>query len=85
MLMAFYVTLCEKTFQGSGLGASCIPISSDGNVTVMVKDPDVKVGHSCLREWEEMYVLVDACIRDPGVCVTGLDADVSDGCRYFLR
>ena len=43
MLIAFYVTLCEKTFQGSGLGGSCIPVSSDGKVMVMMKDPDVKV------------------------------------------
>ena len=51
MLIAFYVTLCEKTFQGSGLGGSCLPVSSDGKVTVMMKDPDVKVGHSCLSGW----------------------------------
>ena len=50
MLMAFYVTLCEKTFQGLGIGGSCLPVSSDGNVTVMVKDPDVQVCHSYLSD-----------------------------------
>ena len=44
MLVAFYVTLVEKTLHGSGLGATCRPVSRDGTVTVMAKDPDVQVG-----------------------------------------
>ena len=65
MLIAFYVTLCEKTFQGSGLGASCQPVSSDGTVTVMYKDPDVEVGHkpfaACMRI--RVCFCMDVCIR----------------------
>ena len=44
MLIAFYVTLVEKTLQGSGLGGTCRPVSKDGTVTVMAKDPNVQVG-----------------------------------------
>ena len=43
MLIAFYVTLADKALQGSGLGGTCRPVSKDGTVTVMVKDPNVQV------------------------------------------
>ena len=49
MLIAFYVTLVEKTLQGSGLGGTCRPVSKDGTVTVMVKDPNVQVEYAVLN------------------------------------
>ena len=45
MILAFYVNLADKTLHGSGLGATCRPVSRDGTVTVMAKDPDVQVNY----------------------------------------
>ena len=61
MLIAFYVTLVEKTLQGSGLGGTCRPVSKDGTVTVMVKDPNVQV--ECRAECAHERPVVTACGR----------------------
>lgn len=53
MLIAFYANLCEKTFQGLGIGSACLLVSSDG-MTVMSRDPDVKVGYVC--EFGRMFI-----------------------------
>ena len=61
MLIAFYVTLVEKTLQGSGLGGTCRPVSKDGTVTVMKKDPNVQV--ECCAECAHERPVVTACGR----------------------
>ena len=61
MLIAFYVTLVEKTLQGSGLGWACRPVSKDGTVTVMKKDPNVQV--DCCAECAHERPVVTACGR----------------------
>ena len=59
MLIAFYVTLVEKTLQGSGLGGTCRPVSKDGTVTVMAKDPNVQVDCfiDCIHVWLRRYIV----------------------------
>ena len=61
MLIAFYANLCEKTFQGLGIGSTCVQVSSDGT-TVMSRDPDVKVDCVCsvTRVWAQILHAVNA-------------------------
>ena len=61
MLIAFYVTLADKTLQGSGLGGTCRPVSKDRTVTVMVKDPNVQVDR--FAECAHGRPVVTACGR----------------------